>query len=83
MLFLRRKSWGSARVPQIGLCAGHDAYARKYISAKSSQTLTIRNPADDSIITEDGSCAGEEDVDNAVAAAYAAYKKHVGQDAEQ
>lgn len=34
----------------------------------------MRNPADDSIITEDVHCAGEEDVNDAVAAAKAAFK---------
>ena len=42
--------------------------------AKSGQFWTVRNPANDSIITEEVHCAGEEDVNDAVAAAKAAFK---------
>src|SRR2546423_1328668 len=46
----------------------------QYVPAKSGQLWTVRNPADDSIITEEVHCAGEEDVNDAVAAAKAAFK---------
>ncbi|KAF9888270.1 hypothetical protein FE257_008840 [Aspergillus nanangensis] len=45
-----------------------------YVSAKSGQFWTVRNPADDSIVTEDIHCAGEEDVNNAVAASQSAFE---------
>ncbi|GAB1211568.1 hypothetical protein ATERTT37_000691 [Aspergillus terreus] len=41
----------------------------KYVPAKSASRLTVRNPYDGSIVTDDIHCAGEEDVNDAVAAA--------------
>lgn len=49
-------------------------YQPQYISAKSGQYWTVRNPNDDSIVTEDVHCAGEEDVNDAVASAKSAFE---------
>lgn len=46
----------------------------QYVPAKSGQFWTIRNPLDDSIISEQIHCAGEDDVHDAVEAATAAFK---------
>lgn len=46
----------------------------QYVKAKSGETLTVKNPVDDSIVTSDVQVAGEADVDAAVAAARAAFK---------
>ncbi|KAJ5815997.1 hypothetical protein N7447_008230 [Penicillium robsamsonii] len=46
----------------------------KYISAKSGQYWTVRNPSDDSIVTNDVHCAGEEDVNDAVASSKSAFE---------
>ena len=46
----------------------------EFVDAQSKERLTIRNPFDDSIVTEDLHSAGEADVDAAVAAARAAFK---------
>lgn len=44
------------------------------MTSKSGETLTIRNPYDDSIVTSNVHVAGQEDIDAAVAAAKAAFK---------
>jgi aldehyde dehydrogenase (NAD+) len=44
------------------------------VPTKSGQFWTVRNPANDTVITEEVHCAGEEDVNDAVAAAKAAFK---------
>jgi aldehyde dehydrogenase (NAD+) len=44
------------------------------VPAKSGQFWTVRNPANDTVITNEVHCAGEEDVNDAVAAAKAAFK---------
>jgi aldehyde dehydrogenase (NAD+) len=49
-------------------------YQPQYIPAKSGQYWTVRNPTDDSIVTEDVHCAGEEDVNDAVASAKSAFE---------
>ncbi|OBT70099.1 hypothetical protein VE03_00639 [Pseudogymnoascus sp. 23342-1-I1] len=46
----------------------------EYVSAKSGTYLTVRNPADDSVVTDVVYSAGGEDVNDAVAAAQAAFK---------
>ncbi|KAJ6103581.1 hypothetical protein N7486_003803 [Penicillium sp. IBT 16267x] len=50
----------------------------KYVPAKSGQFWTVRNPTDDSIVTEEVHCAGEEDVDDAVAASKHAFEETWG-----
>jgi aldehyde dehydrogenase (NAD+) len=44
------------------------------VTSKSGETLTIRNPYDDSIVTSKVYVAGKEDIDAAVAAAKASFK---------
>lgn len=46
----------------------------EYVDAKSGEHLTVHNPFDDSVLSDKISAAGEADVDNAVAAAKAAFK---------
>ncbi|KAI9817875.1 MAG: hypothetical protein M1827_000994 [Pycnora praestabilis] len=48
--------------------AGH------WVDSRSGESLTIRNPIDDSIVVSNVQVAGQEDVDDAVAAATAAFK---------
>lgn len=50
-----------------------DVNILQYVPAKSGQFWTVQNPYDNSVITEQVHCAGEEDVNDAVAAAKAAY----------
>lgn len=45
----------------------------EYVSAKSGKTLTVKNPKNGELIADDVPCAGEKDVDDAVAAAEAAF----------
>ncbi|OBT93135.1 hypothetical protein VE01_09208 [Pseudogymnoascus verrucosus] len=46
----------------------------EYVSAKSGTYVVVRNPVDDSIVTDAVHSGGEEDVNDAVAAAQAAFK---------
>ncbi|RDW67070.1 putative aldehyde dehydrogenase-1 [Coleophoma crateriformis] len=46
----------------------------EYVAAKSKETLTLVNPFDDSVIPAEVHVAGEEDVNDAVEAARAAFK---------
>ncbi|KAJ5959961.1 uncharacterized protein N7479_007111 [Penicillium vulpinum] len=46
----------------------------KYVPAKSGEFWTVRNPTDDSIVTEEVHCAGEEDINDAVAASQSAFE---------
>ncbi|KAJ5998437.1 hypothetical protein N7451_006247 [Penicillium sp. IBT 35674x] len=50
----------------------------KYVPTKSGQFWTVRNPTDDSIVTEEIHCAGEEDVDDAVTASKHAFEETWG-----
>ena len=45
----------------------------EYVQSKSSKKLTLHNPKDDSLIADDVPLAGEQDVDDAVAAAEKAF----------
>ena len=45
----------------------------KYVKSSSSETLTIRNPYDDTLVTSEVQIAGEKEINAAVAAAKAAY----------
>jgi aldehyde dehydrogenase (NAD+) len=46
----------------------------QYVDAKSTETLSIYNPVDDSLVVSGIQVAGPRDVDDAVAAATAAFK---------
>jgi aldehyde dehydrogenase (NAD+) len=46
----------------------------QYVDAKSTETLSIHNPVDDSLVASGIQVAGPSDVDHAVAAATAAFK---------
>ncbi|KAF2103934.1 aldehyde dehydrogenase [Rhizodiscina lignyota] len=46
----------------------------EFVDAKSGQTFSVYDPADDSLVTDKVQIAGEADVDAAVDAAHAAYK---------
>uniref|UniRef100_A0A0B7KJ19 aldehyde dehydrogenase (NAD(+)) n=1 Tax=Bionectria ochroleuca TaxID=29856 RepID=A0A0B7KJ19_BIOOC len=48
-------------------------YRADYVDAKSGNTFEIRNPADDSLVASNIQVAGSEDIDEAVAAATAAF----------
>lgn len=45
----------------------------EYVKSSCSETLTIRNPYDDSVVTSDVQIAGEKEIDAAVLAAKYAY----------
>ncbi|KAK5712566.1 hypothetical protein LTR17_017947 [Elasticomyces elasticus] len=45
----------------------------EYVDAQSSKKLTVHNPKDGSLVADDVPCAGEKDVDEAVAAAEKAF----------
>ncbi|KAF9886612.1 hypothetical protein FE257_011252 [Aspergillus nanangensis] len=55
----------------------------EYVPAKSGNLLTVRNPFDGTIVTDTIHCAGEADVNDAVAAAQNAYQGPWGQMAGQ
>ncbi|KAK5219759.1 hypothetical protein LTR47_011447 [Exophiala xenobiotica] len=46
----------------------------EYVKSKSGQTITVKNPIDDSVVTSEVQVAGPADVDAAVAAARAAFQ---------
>lgn len=46
----------------------------QYVRSRSGATLTVRNPTDDSTITNDLQVAGEEDINTAVVAANVAFQ---------
>lgn len=60
-------------VPSVASTVELNAHWQQYVKSKSGRTLTVTNPVDDSLVTDDVQVAGEADVDAAVAAARAAF----------